>query len=188
MKIEKDKFQDYDKELLEIITNKRKWPYFDNLDLILKLMRIANDQFDTKTVGGSLSSILIFQQIIEQYLINLIKMSNLLIQAKIWPNRINLVTNEKQMFGKILEEHKRIIDYTNKNELLKKCNEFNSIRIQFVHHLLKFKTDKEIIEYTGPIKDKFFEICDLFFTSREFFTTRLLELKDNEFLNKKMKI
>ena len=72
-----------------------------------------------------------------------------------------------------------------KNELLKKCNEFNSIRIQFVHHLLKFKTDREIIEHTEPIKDKFFEICDLFFTSRSFFETKLLELKDNEFLNKK---
>ena len=85
------------------------------------------------------------------------------------------------MFGKILEEHKRLIDYTNKNELLKKCNEFNSIRIQFVHHLLKFKNDKEIIERTEPIKDKFFEICDLFFTSRSFFATKLFELKDNEF-------
>jgi hypothetical protein len=102
MKIEKDKFQDYDKELLEILSDKRKWPDFENLSLILKLMRIATVQFETKSIGGSLSSILIYQQIIEQYLINLIKMSNLLVQAKIWPNRINLVTVKLQMKNKCL--------------------------------------------------------------------------------------
>ena len=166
----------YDAELIDKISNKNNWPNIDSF-LIVRLMRIANNAFNKETVDGKLSSVLIYHQIVEEFLINLLKLSNLYIQAEIWPNRLNLKVGNSLMFGQILREHEKTVDFDSKDELLLKCNSFNQTRIKYVHELLKFKNDDEIISAAKKIKDEFNEITELYFKGATFLEWILEDLK-----------
>jgi hypothetical protein len=152
----------YDKEIIGKISNEEQWPKIDNTELIFKLLEIADKQHKSQTIEGLLSSLLIYQQIVEEYLINLLKLSNLYIQAEVWPTRLNLRIKNKLMFGQLLQEHNRTIDFDKKAELLNECREFNETRIKFVHHLLKFNTQQEIIDEAKESMDKFDKISNLY--------------------------
>jgi hypothetical protein len=151
----------YDQKLIAKISNQREWPAIDS-KIIAELMRLANKSFTRKTLDGRLSSVLIYHQIIEECLVRLIKLSNLYIQAEVWPTKINLHLGEKLMFGQILMEHKRTICFKGKDDLIFKCGVFNQTRIKFVHKLLKFKTEDEIVKASNKIKDDFNAIIELY--------------------------
>lgn len=172
----KDKTK-YDNELIDKISNERQWPNIDSF-LIVKLMRIANNAFNKKSVEGRLSSVLIYHQIVEEFLINLLKLSNLYIQAEIWPNRLKLKVSEKLMFGQIIKEHEKTVDFEAKDELLSKCSKFNQTRIKYVHRLLKFKTNEQIISEAEKIKDDFHEITELYLKGSQYLEWILGDLKE----------
>ena len=176
----------YDLEVLGKISDEKNWPRLDNIETIKKLLSIADKQYESKTIEGFLSSILIYQQVIEEYLINLLKLSNLYIQAEIWPVKITLKIQEKLMFGKLIELHKRTIDFDEKTNLLNECKQFNGKRNKFVHCLLKFKTEKEMFRDASQIKKSFELITDFYFNGYGFLEWKLADLKKrvdwNEFL------
>ena len=152
---------EYHTQLITKILNEKQWPNIDSF-LIVKLLRIANNAFIKNTVEGRLSAILIYHQIVEEFLINLLKLSNLYIQAEIWPNRLYLKVSEKLMFGQIIREHEKTIDFESKDKLLAQCSLFNQTRNKYVHKLLKFKNNEEIILEAEKIKDDFNEIIELY--------------------------
>ncbi|MFY0645006.1 MAG: hypothetical protein JXR19_11110 [Bacteroidia bacterium] len=167
----------YDHELIDKISNEVQWPNIDS-SLIVKLMQIASNAFHKNSVEGRLSSVLIYHQIVEEFLLNLVKLSNLYVQAEIWPNRLYLKIDDKLMFGQILKEHEKTIDFERKEELLLKCSKFNQTRIKYVHKLLKFKTNEQIISEAGKIHDDFHEITELYLEASEFFQWLLGDLKE----------
>lgn len=167
----------YDYFVLSNISNENSWPKIENVELIKSLLKIADNQFSNKDISGYLSSILIYQQIIETFLTNLIRLSNLYIQAEIWPTRVKMEIKPKLMFGQIINEITRSIEFNKKAELIKDCQEFKSIRIKFVHGLLKFKNDKEISDEAGLIRNKFSSILDLYLQGTCFMEWLLGDLK-----------
>lgn len=174
------KAKKYDSELLTRIAEEANWPEIDNSELSKKLVQIAHKEFAKKTVGGYLSSILIYQQVIEEFLINLLELSNLYVQGEIWPARIEIKTKNRLMFGQLVKEHQRTIDFDDKDDLLQQCDAFNKIRIKFVHNLLKFKNNKEVIESVKDVPNQFLNIIDLYFSGR----SHILWLLDD--LNKRV--
>ena len=170
--------ESYDQELLRKIANYKDWPGIENTDLIIQLMRLVNKQFDKRSIEGVLASVLIYQQIIEEYLINLMKMSHLYVKGEIWPSRINFPIKKKMMFGDILDSHKLTIDFDKKNVLLEKCREFNEIRIKFVHKLFQFDTTQELIKASENLQKKFREIGYLFWEGRSYLEWQLSDLNN----------
>lgn len=169
--------ESYNKSIISKMSNEENWPKINNIDLVRKLIEIADKQFANKSLEGYLSSILIYHQVVEELLINLLKLSNLYVQAEIWPTKLDLKIKDKLMFGQILEEHKRSINFDKKEQLLKECNDFNKIRIKFVHHLLKFKNESEIESEAKFVQEKFKIILDLYFEGNAFIEWLLSDLQ-----------
>ncbi|NER11791.1 hypothetical protein SAMN06265375_1192 [Muriicola jejuensis] len=162
-------------EFIKRISNKQKWPKIDTF-LIVSLMRIAGKAYDAGTVDGRVSAVIIYHQIVEEFLVHLLKLSNLYIQAKIWPSRLDLEISNKLMFGQILKEHKRSIKFNGKDVLLLKCERFNTTRIEYVHRLLKFKSDEERVTRSAEINNDYYEIIDLYLEGRKDIEDRLNDL------------
>ncbi|MBT2653909.1 hypothetical protein J7E81_01440 [Bacillus sp. ISL-18] len=126
-----DKYTD---ELFEKILNHQSWPNFP--EIVSELQTIAITSFKKDTTEGYVASILIFHQIIEEALKTLIKLSELLVKAHIWPSEIEYQFNEeRKMFGQVLGEFERSIDFKEKKELINVAREMNGIRIGIVHKL-----------------------------------------------------
>ncbi|MBE0391493.1 hypothetical protein [Flavobacterium sp. PL002] len=173
----KDINDHYDKYIFDKMSDENEWPEIENTKLIGEFIKIANKQFSNNNIEGYLSSTLIFHQIIEELLINLLKLSNLYIQAEIWPTKLNLKIKEKLMFGEIIREHDRSIKFDKKTELIDECRKFNEIRIKFVHNLLKFKNETEVKTKAKSIQEKFRLIIDLYFEGREHIEYLLFDLQ-----------
>lgn len=166
----------YDKELIGKISNTKNWPGITNVPFILHLLQIANKQIKNKTVEGVLSATLIYQQVMEELILNLLKVSHLYVQAEIWPSRINFPINKKMMFGQLLDAHKLSIDFDMKQELIKEAKEFNELRVKFVHKLVHTKGPSEIIDSADDVYTKFQTILDLFYQAREHLDRKLHDL------------
>ena len=150
----------YDKDLIGKISNSKNWPGITNAPYIIHLLRIANKQIENRTVEGVLSSTLIYQQVMEELILNLLKMSHLYVQAEIWPTRINFPIKNKMMFGQLLDAHKLSINFDKKEELIKEAREFNELRIKFVHKLVQTNGPQEVINSSEEVHANFQKVLD----------------------------
>lgn len=167
----------YDEQLFEIFAHENQWLTFESKELIIGLIKRADKQFETNTVEGILSSVLIYQQVLEEFLRVLLQLSNLYIQGEIWPNRINLAVKAKMMFGELLKEHKRTIHFDSKENLLKSCEDFSVVRNKFVHKLLKFGSHEEMLNEAIGIKHLFHQAFEHYLSGRAFLEWILLDLQ-----------
>jgi hypothetical protein len=172
-----DERDEYDEAILGFIENEEKWLTFENKEMIINLIKIADQQFATQKMEGILSAVLIYQQVLEEFLRVLLGLSNLYIQGEIWPSRIKLEVRDKMMFGQLLKEHQRTIDFDCKKELLNSCQNFSEIRNRFVHKLLKFDSEQEMFSEAKNLKQLFHQALDYYLRSRTFLEWKLLDLK-----------
>lgn len=169
---------DYDRELLSKISNKKHWPGLTNAPLIVHLLSVANKQITNNTLEGVLSATLIYQQVMEDLLLNLLKMSHLYVQGEIWPSQISFPINKKLMFGQLLDQHKLSIDFDQKDLLISTARNFNQMRVKIVHKIVQSKGPNEIVTLAGKIHSDFHKFLDLFYTSRAFLDWKLEDLSN----------
>lgn len=162
----------YDTVLINQLIDENKWPDFP--DLIVDLAKIAHEAFIKDTIEGYLAAVLIYQQIIEESVRILIRLSTLYLRGQIWPSVIDFKVNDEEIsFGQLLGELKRGVKFDMRKEFINKCNELNSIRIKFVHKLTKMNLN-EIKVKAQSVKKLFNEILDLFEIGSSYYL-RLLE-------------
>lgn len=103
------------------------------------LFRLAMESQKTEDVSGKIGAMLIFNQVIEQYLVDIIELSIRYVKAKIWPATISFeVGFDKVTFGKMIGLFKNYatIEY-NRDIILKYLEQFNNKRNQVVHYLFE---------------------------------------------------
>ena len=96
----------YHKELVETIQDSSKWAEFSRPEFLQTLDAAAHDAFQKQSLEGYLAAFLIYQQITEDMVKNIIKLSRLYNQASVFPMIIEYRSlNESRFtFGKLLEE------------------------------------------------------------------------------------
>lgn len=157
----------YHKNLVETIQDSSRWAEFNRPEFLQGLDNAARDAFQKQSLEGYLAAFLIYQQIAEDMVKNIIKLSRLYNQASVFPMIIEYrsLEDSRFTFGKLLEELQSLPhEDTKLGEL---CKDLNKRRIQLVHKLtMKESLDdikekcQEALEIYGQIEQEYFELED----------------------------
>lgn len=124
-----EKFQQYIKQ--------RKWALDQNTDRKMYLFRVAKKSTENQDFAAKIGGILIYNQVIEQFLADIIEMSIYYIKVSVLPDSVSLdVEPDKATFGKMIEYFRQFaIVEPNREKILADLKKFNTKRNQVVHDL-----------------------------------------------------
>ena len=151
----------YKTDLIKRISNSSNWPDFERANFLDELDEIGHQAFDKGTLEGYLASLLIYQQLSEEIIKQLLKDAQFFIQLSVFPAEIQFLEKQKLTFGQVIEELKNTISFQNKDEIISGCQELNKHRIDFVHGLTKRTSLKDIGRQIRKVRDLYVEIYTL---------------------------
>lgn len=127
------------------------------------LCRLARQCKQDKDIASKIGGMLIYNQVIEQYLHDIIEMSIYYIKAEIWPVAVNLdIDLDKATFGKMIEYFKQFATVEPNRELiLSHLGKFNTKRNQVVHDLFDIQDLKQLAVELDAYADLADEIITL---------------------------
>lgn len=101
------------------------------------LHRLAQNSRQNPDIATKIGGMLIYNQVIEQLLADIVEMSVYYIKASIWPEQVDLkVELDKATFGRIIEEFRQFAPIEeNREQILTALKKFNTKRNQVVHDL-----------------------------------------------------
>lgn len=141
-----------DREFLSYI-KERKWAQDQKTGRKMYLFRLAQQSRSDPDFAGRIGGILIYNQVIEQFLADIVEMSIYYIKAKIWPVSVELdVELDKATFGKVIDYFRQFATVEpNRDRILSDLRKFNIKRNQVVHDLFDVedlhKLYDELTEY-----------------------------------------
>ena len=123
----------------EILQQLKNYIDFENSETLSWLHGLADDAFFHKTDGGYVGSILIYHQLTENLLVNLIEKSNLLIQTFIHPKQYPDIPQKEEgekVFSYWLSKLKQhTIEFPEKGQIVQLSATINKIRNDFAHRI-----------------------------------------------------
>lgn len=127
------------------------------------LCHLARQCKQDTDIASKIGGMLIYNQVIEQYLHDIIEMSIYYIKAEIWPVAVNLdIDLDKATFGKMIEYFKQFATVEPNRELiLSHLNKFNAKRNQVVHDLFDIQDLKQLAVELDAYADLADEIITL---------------------------
>ena len=131
----------------------RQWTVDQKAERKRYLYRLAQQSKFDRDIASKIGGMLIYNQVIEQFLIDITRMSIYFIKAEVWPVVVDLdVDIEKATFGKVIEYFTRYSTIEpNRDQLLAYLKKFNSKRNLVVHDLFDIqdlnKLGQELDEY-----------------------------------------
>ena len=145
------------KEISSYMTQ-RKWNTDRKNDRKRYLFRLAQQSKQDPDVASKIGGMLIYNQIIEQCLADIVQMSIYYIKAEIWPVEVDLdIDLEKATFGKVIEYFKQFATVEpNREQLLTYLRKFNNKRNQVVHDLF----DIENLDKLAQELDEYAQLAD----------------------------
>lgn len=153
----------YQEELCYKINDIKKWPWFERLDFLTDLNAIADKMNSKETIEGYLASLLIYHQLCEEMIKKLIECSDFFIQCAIFPKEIKITDlAKKNMFGQLLNNLKSGVINQKIRLFIKKCENFNELRIEIVHKLTSKTSISEITKQAQSARKFFDEILNIF--------------------------
>jgi hypothetical protein len=165
----------YTNELVDNIINVEKWP--EPPEVIGKLLNIAEGEYEKGTIEGYITSVILYHQITEESVKVLIRYSELVQKAQMWPLILDFKFDEDRlMFGQVLNELKRGIDFSGKEEFIARCYELNKLRIKIVHKIVHIPLS-ELEKEAKHVKIIFKKILKAFTEGIEFLVGWLSDLR-----------
>lgn len=174
----------YHKKFVEILGDSGLWPDFSRPDFMQSLDSAASEAFNKQTLEGYLAAFLIYQQISEDMVRNVISLGRLYNQAAVFPLEMNYksLDGSKMTFGALLQEL-QVIPHQG-SELSDLCERLNTLRVQLVHKItLKESLDEiekkcqEAAEIYKKIETKYFHLEDEYRMGLSDFKDRVDEWK-----------
>ena len=136
----------------------RKWADDIKGDRKAYLFRLAMASKTSQDISGKIGAMLIYNQVIEQFLADIIELSIFYIKAEIWPASVALkVDFDKVTFGKMIELFKQYatIEF-NRDALLSYLKKYKVKRNEVVHNLF----DVEDLEELSKELDEYAELAE----------------------------
>jgi len=158
---------EYHKSLIQTLENPDRWAEFSRPDFLQILDQTAHDAFQKQSLEGYLAAFLIYQQIAEDMIKNIIKLSRLFNQVSVFPMKIEYgsLDGSHMTFGRLLNELESL-PHEN-TDLVDLCKKLNKRRIQLVHKItLKENLDdikvkcQAALEIYGEIETEYSELED----------------------------
>lgn len=155
----------YHKELVQILGDPDRWAEFRRPEFLQALDDAASEAFQKQTLEGYLAAFLIYQQIAEDMVKNIIKLARLFNQVSVFPMKIEYgsLEDSQMTFGRLLHELQSLPHEDTK--LVDLCKQLNKRRIQLVHKItLKENLDdiknkcQEALEIFGDIESEYSEL------------------------------
>lgn len=152
-------YEQYDKQILEMMANPSWW-IDKQKKRKLSLLSSARNVRPQSSISKKMGSLLIWQQVLEQFLKEIIEISVFYIKAEIWPTKLDLkVSFERKTFGQIIDDYENFsLDFKDKQKTLTKLKEVNINRNNIVHKI--FKID-DLIQLEGYFRTNFNEYENL---------------------------
>lgn len=165
-------------EILEYM-KKEKWMIDEKRERKVELWKLAKLSQGEVDISHKIGGLLIYNQVIDEFLKDIVEYSIIYIKAEIWPSSFAYkVDFEKNTFGRNIELFKKFSTIEPNRELLLECLcRFNKARNKVVHNLfaindaLKLKEDIDehmsladeiiglLIEYDNCVCEKFVDLC-----------------------------
>ena len=167
----------FESEIIEKIKNSSNWPTFEKPDYLGMLNQLADDALKSSEKFAPISAILIYQQLVEELLRLILSFSGFLIQARMWPWKVESKELKGAMFGRVFDELKKTVEFQHRDQILIIANEINEIRIQVAHGLAKFESIEPLRAKAIEVENKFNELFRLYEETDEWFRLCLKNIK-----------
>lgn len=138
-------FDEYDRKIFESMKNKEWW--IDKfkarkLELISSCRRISSNSSISRKIGG----LLLWQQVIEQFLKEIIQISLTYVKAEIWPTKIDLkIDYDRKTFGQIIDMYKNYsVDYEDRPKIIGYLKSINDNRRMVTHKMFNVEDLEEL--------------------------------------------
>lgn len=137
---------------------KRKWDRENKVHRMRYLHTLARESKNSQDISAKIGGMLIYNQVIEQFLSDIVEMSIYYIKAQIWPVEVELdVDLDKSTFGKVIEYFKQYATVEpNRDRILSYLKKFNTKRNQVVHDLF----DIENLSNLAKEMDDYVDLAD----------------------------
>lgn len=156
----------------------RKWAEDYKADRKVKLIKEANNSSKKNNIPSKIGAMLIYTQVIEQCIKEIIEASSSYIKAEIWPTDVDInIDLDKSTFGDVIEKFKKFgIKEKNREYIINSLKKFNKNRNKVVHNLFNLENENELnneldfynkvalelvellIEYYNDLMYKFFDL------------------------------
>lgn len=154
--------KNYQKMILERLSNSDNWPWFSNSEFLGELEEVANDMFNKWTLEWYLASFLIYIQLSEEMIKVIIESYYFYLQCTIFPNEIKIPEYKKLTFWQLISELDKIMITDWILELVNECKKLNENRNKIIHKITKKSNLKTIEDITKKWKEHFEKIYEIF--------------------------
>ena len=126
----------------------KKWNADRKMDRKLYLYRLAQQSKHDEDLSSKIGGMLIYNQVIEQLLEDIVILSIHFIKAEIFPEMISLdIELDKATFGKMIDYFKQFATIEpNREQILSYLSKHNSKRNQVVHDLFNIENLEQLCE------------------------------------------
>lgn len=136
----------------------REWTYDSKEEKKNYYFKIAEKCSKSEKIEDLVSGTLIYNQLIEQSLIEAIVLSIVYVKTKMWPNKIEFnIDFEKATFGKQIEYFEKFaVEEVNRDVIIRYLKDILKIRNKVIHRLFDIKNfNKELEDYFGKAHELF---------------------------------
>ena len=145
----------YEEQLINSVENPDLFIGFDNRDSMSILDGIADNSYHKKTTEGYITAAIISHQLTEKILLLLVKYSDALLKAKIYPEKIDSSYEKLDTFGKLIKRHTTTVVFSRKSRIIKNAVSINNARIQLVHKMTELKHEDDLAVLSKRVRDDF---------------------------------
>ena len=138
-------FDEYDRKIFESMKNKDWW--IDKfkarkIELIRSCRKINSNSSISRKIGG----LLLWQQVIEQFLKEINQISLTYVKAEIWPTKIDFkIDYDKKTFGQIIDMYKNYsVDYEDRPKIIGFLKTINDNRRMVTHKMFNVEDLEEL--------------------------------------------
>lgn len=155
-------FDKYDRKIFEAMKNKDWWiDKFKSrkIELIRSCRKINSNSSISRKIGG----LLLWQQVIEQFLKEIIQISLTYVKAEIWPTKIDFkIDYDRKTFGQVIEIYKNYsVDYEDRPKILEHLKTINDNRRTITHKMFEVENLEDledIFESSYNIHEKLLQL------------------------------
>lgn len=126
----------------------KKWNLDRKMDRKLYLYRLAQQSKYSQELSSKIGGMLIYNQVIEQLLEDIVELSIQFIKAEIFPESVSLdIELDKATFGKMIDHFKQFATIEpNREQILSYLTKHNTKRNQVVHDLFNIEDLQQLGE------------------------------------------
>lgn len=141
-------FDEYDKKIF-LMMNTKEWWIDKFKSRKIELLRPARRVHFNSSISQKMGAMLIWQQVIEQFLKEIIQISISYIKAEIWPTKVDLkVDLNEKTFGCIINSYDTFsIDFKDKQYIIDILKKINKNRNKIVHRIFEIEQLEGLEEY-----------------------------------------